>query len=138
MEQVILDHWSSGVIAKAIWNARFDDDGNISSDFMIRQPNSLISLFGIFPNFVREGKILISNNSNYFGGYYLWSQYHVRINGDLEGVLLFMEEGKIVSKKEYRHGMKNGVWNTWDLNGNLRETGEYKNNKKEKIWKNWD
>ena len=48
---------------------------------------------------------------------------------------MFSVSGKLWSKQNYKNGEKEGLWETFQDNGQIRYTGNYKNNEKDGLWK---
>ena len=53
-------------------------------------------------------------------------------------ITLFHSNGKKASYSEYKNNKKNGLWQTWDINGNLASTCPYKDGIICDTWIRWN
>lgn len=144
MEQVILDHW-------------FHRDPNdhlyidfLSDDCLYFYPqsfcyhpsvNNLISLFGLFPSFCKDGNDLYSNKSGYREGitYTNGKYYLTEIGRKTEGYIkiYYIDEGETFSTGKYQNGEKTGFWEEYCENEGLDTKGEYIDGKKSGFWRKY-
>lgn len=136
MEQVILDHYSFIV--------------------RLKEEQNIISLFGLFPNFIFMGKDLISSFSLYHSNDED-DECDIWINGKMEGIAISLDHcyHRVISR--YQNGIQEGIEKTFNsddslvlihafrngkLNGpsegyyrNFKTSiGNYLNNKREGFW----
>lgn len=122
MRQCILDHYSFSERNKVnvfVVNAFGDEYNDIFVNVNAKKRNNLISLFGLFPNFVEEGNNLRSNESGYIveeeiqESDYFVNTYGVEINWRYEGIFLKYREGMMVERGKYHNGYKEGTWKSF-------------------------
>lgn len=127
MYQCILDHYSFRVM---------DSVGDT------HQINSLISLFGLFPNFIKDGYNLTSNYSKYieyldsplaFYDYIYGEIYQTVINGKVEGIQ-FVDASPYIGFSHYRNGKLEGLSELQRTNGNIIEKGQYVDGLRDGTW----
>lgn len=108
-----------------------------------KDQGNIISLFGIFPHFVSEGRNVFSGNSRYVE----WKRhfdyrddlfYATTINDKLQGVYLHKRGAHIKVVGEYKDGKREGLWQYYGDNERLREQGMYHDGRKEGVWETWD
>lgn len=119
MEQVILDH---SYFDHQLSREAIPIDKSLLSE-------GLLSLFGKFPNFIKEENVIISHRSFYYrikNAFFL--HYGTLINGKDEGYrLTYYYDGIINSVGRYRDGKKEGIWQYYDRHGNLEKEEFYRN-----------
>lgn len=112
------------------------------SNYTVYPINGLISLTGLFPNFVKDGKNIVSNKSKYsisFGFSTPFSNiygfvYQTDINMKKEGFEL-VEDHNHITFAQYKNGILEGPTELRYKSGKLITKGQYKNGLREGIWK---
>lgn len=130
MEQVILDHSYSGFRPAETQNKDKLDDST-----------QLISLFGKFPNFIKNENNVFSNLSRYeevFRPFKNLRYYRINIKKKMEGFeIAHYLNGKLFSKGKYQNGEKTGIWREWWSDGKKMTKSEYRDGKEIGFWKSW-
>lgn len=168
MEQVILDHLYYGFQIPGIHNINRSNDHSYyefqipgvhnisrSNDHSYYEFNKIISLFGLYPNFVFEGTNLISGNSKYTTEpdgevikinveKFKWVfhiindklQYYTEFkNNLLHGIdKLWFDNGILLSLMRYRNNLVHGMTEYYSSEGIINRKGNFINGKREGIW----
>lgn len=144
MEQVILDHWfQRGPNDHLYFDFLPDDRLYFYPQSFYYHPfeNNLISLFGLFPSFCKDGNDLYSNKSRYTERItYTNSKFcTTEINRKCEGYIkkYYIDEGETFSIGKYQNDEKTGFWEEYCENEGLDTKGEYIDGKKSGFWRKY-
>ena len=69
-------------------------------------------------------------------------EYYLNKNGKIDGIFKqfsrsFSSKGVLILQGKYVNGQKQGIWERWYGNGQLKEKGSYVNGEEQGIWKRW-